>query len=222
MLRVANSAFYGAKTGSISQAIMYVGLINVKNIVLSNGIFTSLGIDRDLQRTLWEHVNLTNRLMSAIYQKCLFKKVPNIFASAGLLHDIGRVVIYQYFMDEFKQVLEIMKESPEKNIIEIESEIIGVDHQKIGGYLLNWWEIPVPIVETALFHHDPMNDAVMNKELVSVVHIANYFSWKLLKDKTSCQVLKPEAYDYLGIQEENVLKVIDEFEKELNGTSITS
>jgi len=216
LLRVANSAFYGAKTGSISQAIMYIGLINVKNIVLSNGIFTSLGIDRDLQQKLWEHVNLTNRLMNAIYQKCLFKKVPNMFASAGLLHDIGRVIIYQFFMDDFKKVLEVVKEHPERSITEIEREIIGVDHQKIGGYLLNWWEIPVPIVESAVYHHDPMNESVMNKELVSVVHIANYYSWKLLKDTTTNQILNLEVFDYLGIQEEHVLKVIEEFVNELS------
>ncbi len=222
LLRVANSAFYGAKTGSISQAIMYIGLINVKNIVLSNGIFTSLGIDRDLQRSLWDHVNLTNRLMNAIYQKCLFKKVPNMFASAGLLHDIGRVIIYQFFMDEFKQVLEVVKEHPERSITEIEREIIGVDHQKIGGYLLNWWEIPVPIVESAVFHHDPMHESVINKELVSVVHIANYYSWKLLKDETTTQILDLQVYDYLGIKEENVMKVIQEFQNEMNGSEATS
>ncbi len=215
LLRVANSAFYGAKTGSISQAIMYIGLINVKNIVLSNGIFTSLGIDRDLQRMLWEHVNLTNRLMNAIYQKCLFKKVPNMFASAGLLHDIGRVIIYQYFMEEFKEALNIMKENPNKSIVEIENETIGVDHQKIGGYLLNWWEIPVPIIEAALFHHDPLNDAVMNKELVCVVHIANYYSWKMLDDQSSSQALKVDVLDYLRIEEDNLNRVIDEFTKEL-------
>ena len=221
LLRVANSAFYGAKTGSISQAIMYIGLINVKNIVLSNGIFTSLGIDRDLQRTLWEHVNLTNRLMNAIYQKCLFKKVPNMFASAGLLHDIGRVIIYQYFMEEFKEALHIMKENPDKSIVEIENETIGVDHQKIGGYLLNWWEIPVPIIEAALFHHDPLNDAVMNKELVCVVHIANYYSWKMLDDQSSSQALKIDTLQYLNIQEDNLQKVIDEFTQELGKNSLT-
>lgn len=221
LLRVANSAFYGAKTGSISQAIMYIGLINVKNIVLSNGIFTSLGIDRDLQRMLWEHVNLTNRLMNAIYQKCLFKKVPNMFASAGLLHDIGRVIIYQYFMNEFKEALSIMKENPNKSIVEIENETIGVDHQKIGGYLLNWWEIPVPIIEAALFHHDPLNDAVMNKELVCVVHIANYYSWKMLDDQSSSQALKMEVLDHLRIEEDNLNRVIDEFTKELGKSSLT-
>ncbi len=215
LLRVANSAFYGAKTGSISQAIMYIGLINVKNIVLTNGIFTSMGIDRDLQRTLWNHVSLTNKLMNAIYQKCLFKKIPNTFASAGLLHDIGRVIVYKYFMEDFKIVLTELEEKPDLNITDIEADIMGVDHQRIGGYLLNWWDIPVPIVEAAVYHHDPMNEAVMNRELVSVIHIANYYAWKLLDDKTSRQGFDERVYDFLGIQEENILKIIEEFKLEL-------
>jgi HD-like signal output (HDOD) protein len=215
LLRVANSAFYGAKTGSIAQSIMYIGLINVKNIVLTNGIFTSMGIDRDLQRALWNHVSLTNKLMNAIYQKCLFKKIPNTFASAGLLHDIGRVIVYKYFMEDFKIVLTELDEDPDRNISDIESDIMGVDHQRIGGYLLNWWEIPVPIVEAAVYHHDPLNEAIMNRELVCVVHIANYYAWKLLEDKTSCQVFESGVYDYLGIQEEHVLKIIDELRTEI-------
>lgn len=215
LLRVANSAFYGAKTGSIAQSIMYIGLINVKNIVLTNGIFTSIGIDRVLQRALWNHVSLTNKLMNAIYQKCLFKKIPNTFASAGLLHDIGRVIVYRYFMEDFKIVLTELDEDPDRNISDIESDIMGVDHQRIGGYLLNWWEIPVPIVEAAVYHHDPLNEAVMNRELVCVVHIANYYAWKLLEDKTSCQVFESGVYDYLGIQEEHVLKIIDELRTEI-------
>ncbi len=215
LLRVANSAFYGAKTGSISQAIMYIGLINVKNIVLTNGIFTSMGIDRDLQRALWNHVSLTNKLMNAIYQKCLFKKIPNTFASAGLLHDIGRVIVYKYFMEDFKIVLTELEEKPDLNITDIEADIMGVDHQRIGGYLLNWWDIPVPIVEAAVYHHDPMNEAVMNRELVSVIHIANYYAWKLLDDKTSRQGFDERVYDFLGIEEENILKIIEEFKLEL-------
>ncbi len=215
LLRVANSAFYGAKTGSIAQSIMYIGLINVKNIVLTNGIFTSMGIDRDLQRALWNHASLTNKLMNAIYQKCLFKKIPNTFASAGLLHDIGRVIVYRYFMEDFKIVLTELEENPDRNITDIETNIMGVDHQRVGGYLLNWWEIPIPIVEAAVYHHDPLNEAVMNRELVCVVHIANYYAWKLLEDKTSCQVFEPGVYDYLGIREENVLKIIDELRQEI-------
>ncbi len=86
---------------------------------------------------------------------------------------------------------------------------------------MNWWEIPVPIIEAALFHHDPLNDAVMNKELVCVVHIANYYSWKMLDDQSSSQALKVDVLDYLRIEEDNLNRVIDEFTKELGKSSLT-
>lgn len=212
ILRVANSAFYGAKTGSIAQAIMYIGLTNVKNIVLSNAIFTEFKGNQDLKDQLWSHVNISNKLMNIIYQKCLYKKVPNMYASAGLLHDVGRVVILQFFSEKY---FEIQKRSIEekRSLNEIEEEILGVDHQKIGGYLLNWWEIPIPIVEAAMFHHDPLNPNIINKELVQVVHIANYYSWKYIGGDKFSEVLNLRVLEELNIDKNILDQVMEEFER---------
>ncbi|MGB3368358.1 MAG: response regulator [Acidaminobacteraceae bacterium] len=214
ILRVANSAFYGAKTGSISQAIMYIGLTNVKNIVLSNAIFTNFVGNKEVKDKLWSHVNISNKLMNVIYQKCLYKKVPNMYASAGLLHDVGRVIILQFFKEEYD---EIIRRSEEENVETyiIEEEILGVDHQKIGGYLLNWWEIPIPIVEAAMYHHDPLNEHIINKELVQVVHIANYYSWKLVDSKTNSTSLNLRVLEELNIDSDLLSQVIADFESSL-------
>ncbi len=210
ILRVANSAFYGAKTGNITQAIMYIGLTNVKNIVLSNSVFNEFGADKNLHYNLWEHVNITNKLMNAIYLKLLGKKVPNVFASAGLLHDVGRVIVLNYFIDVQNEMLTAVQDGPEKCITELENEFIGTNHQLIGGYLLNWWEIPHPIVEAAMFHHDPLNPVVINKELVAVVHLANYFSWEILQDDVFKEKLVEGVFESLGINREDLLKIVEE------------
>ena len=192
ILKVANSAFYGAKTGSITQAIMYIGLINVKNIVLTNSVFNNFGSRIEYHDLLWRHVNLTNKIVNIIYQRCLNKRLPNVYASAGLLHDIGRIILLRFFEDKYVEVL----------------EYIGFDHQQVGGYLLSWWEIPVPIVEAALYHHDPMSDMVMNKELVQVVHIANYYSWKFLGEEGFLEPLHLEAFVALDIDQDRVKEEI--------------
>lgn len=210
ILRVANSAFYGAKTGNITQAIMYIGLTNVKNIVLSNSVFNEFGADKNLHYNLWEHVNITNKLMNAIYPKLLGKKVPNVFASAGLLHDVGRVIVLNYFIDVQNEMLNAAQEGPNKCITDLENEFIGTNHQLIGGYLLNWWEIPHPIVEAAMFHHDPLNPVVINKELVAVVHLANYYSWEILQDDVFKEKLVEGVFDMLGINREDLLKIVEE------------
>ena len=214
ILRVANSAFYGAKTGNITQAIMYIGLTNVKNIVLSNSVFNEFGSNKNLHYNLWEHVNITNKLMNAIYPRLLGKKVPNVFASAGLLHDVGRVIVLNYYLDIQSDMLEAAKDGPNKCITDLENEFIGTNHQLIGGYLLNWWEIPHPIVEAAMFHHDPLNPVVINKELVAVVHLANYYSWEILKDDVFQEHLVEGVFDALSINREDLLQIVDEIAKE--------
>lgn len=213
VLRVANSAFYGAKTGSISQAIMYIGLINVKNIVLSNAIFTSFTGNSQIKDMLWNHVNISNKLMNIIYQKCLNKKVPNMYASAGLLHDVGRVIMLQFFDNEFEEVVNRVKKE-KLQIHQLEQNILGVDHQKIGAYLLNWWEIPTPIVESAMYHHDPLNENIINKELVQVVHISNYYSWKIVDKENSFEELNLKVLEELNIEKELLDSVIEEFMRE--------
>lgn len=213
ILKVANSAFYGAKTGSIVQAIMYIGLINVKNIVLTNSVFNNFGEKTKYHELLWKHVNLTNKIVSIIYQKCLNKRLPNVYASAGLLHDIGRIVLLRFFSDRYEEVMKRIGAGDEKTMSELETELIGFDHQQVGGYLLSWWEIPVPIVEAALYHHDPMNEAVINSELVQVVHIANYYSWMSLKEYSFKEDLQLEVFRALELDraqvEEEVKKNLD-------------
>lgn len=201
ILRVANSAFYGAKTGSISQAIMYIGLINVKNIVLSNGVFDAARSHSSNVKSLWEHATITNKITNLIYQRFLNKRVPNIFASAGLLHDIGKVIMFTHFGAEYDNILKEALETG-RPIVELEKEYFNVTHQELGGYLLNWWEIPLPIVETALYHHLPMDAKVINKELVSIVHLANYYAWLWLDRKEFLNNLDTGVFEFLQIDQQ--------------------
>lgn len=177
ILRIANSAFYGAKTGSISQAIMYIGLANVKSILLSNAVFNVKGPMKDRIRELWHHAALTNKMTNHLYWKITGKKIPNVFASAGLLHNVGMVVLMSHYPDLCKDVLvtgfEGFDASPD-----LSKEVLGVTHEELGGYLLNWWELPLPIVESALYHRNPISDRVINREIVCVVHLASCNAWK--------------------------------------------
>lgn len=210
ILKVANSAFYGAKTGSISQAIMYIGLINVKNIVLTNSIFSKYGSMSEYQQSLWEHVNLSNKIVTLIYQKCLNKRIPNVYASAGLLHDIGKVILLHFYEEVFETTLKRIKMT--ENVLtssQIELELLGLNHQQLGGYLLSWWEIPLPIVEAALYHHDPLNENIINKELVQVVHIANFFAWKYLEVNYSNEYLNLGTLSALALDREFVESEIE-------------
>jgi len=179
LLRVANSAFYGIKTGSVSHAVIYLGLTAVKSIVLS----TNLGgtkqesgmtaINRDL---LWRHAGRTNHLVGELHRAVMGETVPTTAASAGLLHNIGIMAMLGQFPDKYEHMDAVLKMQPTVSLSEMEQELIGVTHQEVGGYLLEWWDLPHQIVESAMFHHDPFNESVNDRRLVSIVHVASHYA----------------------------------------------
>lgn len=210
ILRIANSAFYGSKTGTVSQAIMMIGLSNLKNIILTTIIFdkNSYGF-KNIER-LWEHTILTNNLVNLIYEKCLNKKITQENASVGLLHDIGKVVLYTNFSETYSNLMSLSKE---KNIplVELEYEQFGTTHQELGAFILNWWELPNVCVEVSMYHHRPFDQRVISKEIVKVVYLANHFAYKKLPFE-----LVPDAeYEYviksLGLEREAFEKEINEY-----------
>ncbi|QZY54036.1 HDOD domain-containing protein [Crassaminicella profunda] len=208
ILRVVNSAFSSSKTGSVKDAIMYLGLSNVKHMVLSNSVFLSTQLNPFLTDLLWKHVNLTNRMVIFIYKKILQKKVPKTYESAGLLHDIGKVVLLNNFHEKYVKIFKRTILEPKLNIADLEKEVLGVNHQEIGAYLLDWWEIPHPIIESALFHHNPTDPRIINKELVSIVHIAGTYSWKFLDHTQFSNNQNEGAFNLLNIPKEDFEKAL--------------
>lgn len=211
ILHIANSAFYGVKTGSINQAILYLGLMNIKNIVLSTSVFSGLLMNSVLPKedSLWKHSCMCNKMVSLFYEKLLGKRLPDTHMSAGLLHDIGKIALFNNFGEKYRSVIKIMDKHEGISIIEAEKEMMSISHQEIGGYLLNWWDLPQPIIETSLFHHQPLDDRIMNKELVCIVHIADYYSWERL-DNNIFSNLNKGTFEFLGISEESCKKLASE------------
>jgi len=182
VLRIVNSAFYGAKTGSVKQAITFLGLINVRNIVLTSSIYESAATDPTTQKRLGllsKHSTMTSRIMLIIYQEILKKKPSGDILSAGLLHDIGKLVTLNRFPDKFS----LLFQNPDLMDVpwndSMEMNLFGSTHTNIGAYLLNWWSLPYTLSEASRYHHQPENPNVMNKELVSVIHLADCLAWEM-------------------------------------------
>ena len=202
VLHVANSAFYGIKTASINTAINYLGLSNIKNIILLSNAFDYLkGNEFKYEKELlWNHANQTNKIVTQIYKSILKKEISDSFALAGLFHDIGKLVLLKNYPNEYREILRI-RSSEDADDINIEKRFLSVSHEDVGGYLLNWWELPHPVIEATLFHHDPLNNSVINKQLTSVIYIANYYAW--IKTGTGIKKkINDDVFDYIGISRE--------------------
>ncbi len=214
VLHIANTAFFGARTGNIKQATMYLGFSNLKNIVLSSVLFEQ---DEEIFKSkyvtmelFWQHASLSNKIVNIIYDRILGRKVKDVGASAGLLHDIGKILLIKNFPKKYAELIDKVAEK-DLNVLAAEKEYFNVTHLEVGGFLLNWWGLPHPIVESALFHHDPLSDLVVNKELLCVVHLADYYSWEKIS-KLNYGTINPGVFEFLGINRELCEKVLAEIE----------
>lgn len=211
ILKLANTAFYNAKTGSIRQAMMYIGLINVKNIILTTAVFGNDGLDPESRTKHWEHVRLTNQILSALYNDLLGKKLDNNLSAVGLLHDIGSIVLMSNFPKAYDTAIKSVQRDPNKSFREVEKVLIGFNHELVGGYLMDLWGLPFPLIEVALKHHDPLDQSVINKELVAAVHLANYAAWHLLDYVAYVIPVDTRVYEVLKINPEQFHLFLEKF-----------
>ena len=203
LLQIANSAFYGVQTGSVKHATIYLGLQNLKSLIYSTSILNAgdiSSIDQKNVDLLWEHALLTNKILHYIYDQFLEKKIPEAASSAGLLHNIGALILIQNYYADYIGIMRKAKEES-KNLLLLEKEAFHVTHQDAGGYLISWWGLPFPIVESALFHHRPLDSCIINKEIVGCVHIAQQYAWIKINEPPINQFF-PEVFDLLGISQE--------------------
>ncbi|WP_425448884.1 HDOD domain-containing protein [Dethiothermospora halolimnae] len=214
LLRISNSAFWKVKTGSIKSAIMYIGLLSTKNIVISNSLYSLKSVNGFIEDLLWKQVNITNKLLLFLYDNIFDEKIPETYRTAGLLHNIGVSVLLANYKKDYTEIIGLLKSNNEKGALELERNKFGVTHQEIGGYLLNWWELPYPMVEGALFHHDPLNENIIHRELVILVYLAKHYAWRLLGYKEHAEELDKEVFKVLGITENECEKLIEKFDIE--------
>ncbi|MDR3563585.1 MAG: HDOD domain-containing protein [Negativicutes bacterium] len=205
ILRIVNSAFEHIETGSLIKAVTYLGLNTTKTIALSCKLFdstdkTTLPFDTEM---LAAHAQRSNAILTRIYSDLLEKELPADFQTAGLLSNLGLLLYLHYFPEKYEQVIIDQDNGLKKTLFQHEKAVLGVTHQEIGGYLMHWWGLPYPIVESALFHHEPLQDSIINQELVAAVHVANYLAWQPLNPDLA--ELETGVFQVLGIAQEDCL-----------------
>jgi len=210
ILQLINSAFYNKKIGSVKQAVTYLGLNVIRDLVLSTSIFNYAATSSTpyFNEFFSQQAILTNKFLEFIYKACLRKRLPESYMTAGLLHDIGMVMLQQHFSNKYTTAF---KESSLQGrpFYVAESEMFAVTHQEIGGYLLEWWGIPYPIAESSLYHHDPLGGYTVNRDLVCAVHLADYYAWSYLGRKDFVN-LDQRVFQVMGIEQETCEILLDE------------
>jgi putative nucleotidyltransferase with HDIG domain len=176
MLRQANSAYYGyaRRISSLQEAIVMLGFQVIQGLAMASAVAPLLktkliGYEIE-QEGLWKHSMLTAMAAKRI---CQFRKLKfsDTAFTAGLLHDIGKLIISIYVQEVGSFLVKKVNEG-NLSYVELEEKVIGYSHATVGGFLAKTWNLPDDLIEAISYHHSPLS-AQNHAELTQVVHVAN-------------------------------------------------
>lgn len=199
ILQVANSAALGLaeKVHDSVDAVQHLGLGTVRSLALTAQVYGNYA-HRRLKGfsapQLWGHLMQCGALARAIMRRehAAAADVEDAF-TAGLLHDIGKLMLADSLPDEFAEAMAV-SEQKRIPLPEAEMEIFGATHAGLAAYLLGLWGLPTAIVEAVAFHQTPEKSSLKQFNALTAVHVANAFS-----DETGTMPLDMEYLDQIGV-----------------------
>jgi HD-like signal output (HDOD) protein len=175
LLRLANGAFYNfpSPVETITHGVTVIGTRQIVDLVLATCIieqFKNVPPDLMSMSLFWRHGIACGIAARTI---AVYRHEMNVerFYVMGLLHDIGRLVIFEKMTDPVRQALALQAEKREF-LYKIERDLLGFDHADVGGALMETWKLPLSVEEAVRFHHDPARAAHYPVE-AAAVHLAD-------------------------------------------------
>lgn len=212
MLRMANSAFYSfpTKIETIERAVSTIGLRQIRELVLVTSVvkaFEGIPPGTVNMTTFWEH-----SVAVAIMSRELGVQVgiPNAdsFYIPGLLHDIGRLVMYLKLPGLMHDLLQ-QRQASGKAMYRLERNILDYSHAEIGGRLLEYWKLPQSIWEPVVTHHEPRKGGEYSLTACAI-HIADAWvnTHHLGSSGSGFELsINPEALERLGVDLEELERI---------------
>jgi len=205
LLRMANSAFYSfpAKIETIDRAIGTIGIRQIRELILMTTVieaFNGVSIEQVNMRTFWEHSVAVGVLARAMAKQAGLLQ-PERFYIPGLLHDIGRLVLYLKLPGMMSEIVTQAKEQGESLFL-FELKHLDYTHAEVGGRLLELWKVPQSIYEPVFYHHQP-HKASEFIQMAFAVQIAD--AWVNgekfgSSGEFGTPIIQPEALQIMGIQ----------------------
>ena len=179
LLRIVNSPYYGVgrQIGSVSQAVVTLGIRQVTALALSTSVYAMTDNWQSvMNRTrFWRHALEVAIASRTIAEKAGYKRIEEIFV-AGLLHDLGLLIMENSFPDEFRTVWKQMHKH--ESLIELEEATWGTNHARVGQFLLEQWRLPDDICQAVGHHHTTFTPGATDSDMLpgQIVNLANLIS----------------------------------------------
>jgi putative nucleotidyltransferase with HDIG domain len=176
ILKLSNSAIYSKRQEitNLSYAITFLGATTIRNLIMQISLVRLFNLEDDeipdfSIDTFWEHSLGTAYFTDTIVKK--LKLPPNDdYYIAGLLHDIGKLVIYQFYPEKFKEI--VKKQLHDRSeACEAEEEVLGVSHQDVGTFLAEKWKFKTEIIAAIRDHHKYLPSLTMHAALIRISNL---------------------------------------------------
>lgn len=177
ILRMANSAAFGLsrKVSDISQAVTLMGFRVVNNLAYTAAFSKAIPEEFPGYRLTGAQF-LRHSFAVGVLAEALANAVqatPNRgYFTSGLLHDIGKLVLGTFVATHDKRLCERL-ESEQLTFVQVEREVLGVDHGQVAAWVGEHWQLPLELVAAAELHHDPDSCPVEFQQVVDIVHVAD-------------------------------------------------
>ena len=182
LLQIVNSSFYRfpQKIDTITMAITIVGTAQLRDLAMATLViqkFNRIPNGLVTPEKFWSHNIACATAARTIVNELGMMQSERVFV-AGLLHDIGKLLMYLAHPDLSSEVLDLTRANPELDVNEVERIAFGYDHAELGAALLNEWALPASLVVPVQFHHTP-DQAKRFATEASVLHLANIVANKI-------------------------------------------
>jgi putative nucleotidyltransferase with HDIG domain len=214
-LRLANSSLYGlqVKMTTIQQAITFLGFQTTRSLIMAaavTGCFPAGQCPGFDDRAFWRHSVATAACARVLARRMRFNQ--DYAFTAGLLHDIGRLVLVTRFPQQYAQVL-AERAGTDRELLDAERALLGTDHVAAGVALAQHWNFSGTMLQAIAHHHDPETTGA--GFLATIVHVANAIAHALDlagEEMELVPAVSSVAWTALGLGEESYLHVFRETE----------
>ncbi|NOZ51755.1 MAG: HDOD domain-containing protein [Gammaproteobacteria bacterium] len=215
LLRIVNSAFYQfpAKIETVSRAITIVGNRELRDLVLAAsvaGIFEKISNDLIDLDGFWRHGVYCGIISRIIATQCRVLHSERLFV-AGLMHDVGRLILAYKMPVESRQALELMS----LNGCELqfaEQQVIGLDHAQVGAALMKAWCLPESHQMAALYHHNPQqaDEFKLESAILYLANIITDIAESGVQDDVVLASVSPEIWNITHVSQTDIESILIE------------
>ncbi len=213
VLKIANSAYYGRvkKVSSIQEATVIIGMKNLSELITiasASSLFKKALIGYELTaQALWRH-SIGVAVGAKIIAGKKYTDLANDAFSAGLIHDVGKLILDEYVYERKEVFREFMYDS-QLTFLEAEKEILGFEHAEIAAKVCKKWNFPKSITVAIRYHHQPSR--LLSNKLAHIVHVADQIAESIGMNIDGISLeISDNSLEAVGVEIYEIAQIMDE------------